>query len=160
MEFYSIENQGSRSFFFIYGFGHGSFVHLVGNLYYAYEILYFACFALIDKLNGWMPWHWVILAGRLSFIFHKHSHLDSLEGQWWGLSLRARKITCLNSLNNGLASLTQVPEMKSHLPMGQSNFHKSLPLADEQSELSRMGIQWFLCAPEHNDWDVSTSLFA
>ena len=96
----------------------------------------------------------------MSFIFHKHSHLDSLEGQWWGLSLRARKITCLNSLNNGLASLTQVPEMKSHLPMGQSNFHKSLPLADEQSELSRMGIQWFLCAPEHNDWDVSTSLFA
>lgn len=93
-------------------------VHLFGNLYCAYEILYFACFALIDKLNGWMPRHWVILEGRLSSISHKHLHLYSLEGQWWGLSLRARKITSLSSLNNGLASLTQLPEMKSHLPMG------------------------------------------
>lgn len=73
---------------------------------------------------------------------------------------RARKFAIFLFVHLIMSSFSQPShsEMKIHLPVGQSNFNEAFPLANEQCEFPRVGIQRLFGSPEDNDRYVSTSL--
>lgn len=115
-----MENQGSRKIFHLL-----FWPWLLGSFGWVSH-MFFVCFAFKD-----------ILVGGCHGL-----ELPLWEGQLGGGLSKGYKITLTSScsFNNILPSLTQTPEMKSHLPVGQSNFHKSFPPVDEESEFPGMGV--------------------